>query len=100
MQVRDVPYVGYVRFGNMDKPIGMTNNTSAAFLPFMERPDNQDAFYGPFDNGFVLGIMALNWTESERMTWRYGIFQPATNVFGVALNKYTVGARITTSPLA
>jgi phosphate-selective porin OprO/OprP len=98
MQVRDVPYLGYVRFGNMDKPIGMTNNTSAAFLPFMERPDNQDAFYGPFDNGFALGIMALNWTESERMTWRYGIFQPATNVFGVALNKYTVGARITGLP--
>jgi phosphate-selective porin OprO/OprP len=29
------------------------------------------------------------------VTWRYGIFQPATNVFGVALNKYTVGARVT-----
>jgi phosphate-selective porin OprO/OprP len=98
MQVRDVPYLGYVRFGNQDKPIGMTNNTSSAFLPFMERPDNQDAFYGPFDNGYALGIMALNWTESERLTWRYGIFQPATNVFGVALNKYTAGARVTALP--
>src|SRR5262249_38250283 len=80
------------------KPIGMTNNTSMAFLPFMERADNSDAFYAPFDNGFALGISAQNWTESERMTWRYGIFQPATNVFGVALNKLSVGARVTALP--
>jgi phosphate-selective porin OprO and OprP len=98
MQVRDVPYLGNVRVGNQTKPIGMTNNTSAAFLPFMERPDNNDAFYGPFDNGFALGITARNWTESERVTWCYGIFQPATNVFGVSLNKYTAGARVTALP--
>src|SRR6266851_5206028 len=99
MQVRDVPYLGYVRVGSQNKPIGMTSNTSGAFLPFLERADNQDAFYAPFDNGFALGIAAQNWTESERVTWRYGIFQPATNVFGVALNKYSAGARITALPL-
>src|SRR5262249_45676782 len=91
MQVRDVPILGNVRIGNQTKTIGMELNPSAAFLPFMERSDNNDAFYGPFDNGYALGITAHNWTESERLTWRYGIFQPATNVFGVALNKYTVG---------
>jgi phosphate-selective porin OprO/OprP len=99
MQIRDVPVLGYVRIGNQVKTIGMENNTSAAFLPFMERSDNMDAFYGPFDNGFSLGITAHNWTESERLTWRYGIFQPETNVFGVALNKYTVGARVTALPV-
>jgi phosphate-selective porin OprO/OprP len=98
MQVRDVPYLGYVRLGYQLKPIGMINNTPAAFLPFMERPDNHDAFYGPFDNGYNLGLTAHNWTESERVTWRYGIFQPATNVFGVALNKYSLGARVTALP--
>jgi phosphate-selective porin OprO/OprP len=98
MQVRDVPYLGNIRVGNQVKPIGMVNNTSLNFLPFMERPDNNDAFYGPFDNGYALGISVLNWTESERITWRYGVFQPATNVFGVALNEYTVGARITGLP--
>jgi phosphate-selective porin OprO/OprP len=98
MQVRDVPYLGNVRIGNQVKPIGMTNNTNAAFLNFMERPDNMDAFYGPFDNGFALGVASWNWSESERVTWRYGIYQPATNVFGVALNKYTVGARVTALP--
>src|SRR6516165_1133923 len=76
----------------------MVNNESAAFLSFMERPDNNDAFYAPFDNGFSLGITAQNWIESERLTWRYGLFQPTTNVFGVALNKYSVGSRITALP--
>jgi phosphate-selective porin OprO/OprP len=98
MQIRDVPLLGYVRVGNQAKPIGLENNMSAAFLPFLERSDNNDAFYGPFDNGFALGITAQDWTESERVTWRYGVFQPATNVFGVALNKYTVGARVTALP--
>jgi phosphate-selective porin OprO/OprP len=98
MQIREVPYLGNVRFGSQSKPIGMTNNTSSSFLPFMERPDNRDAFYGPFDNGFALGLASWNWSESERITWRYGIYQPATNVFGVALNKYTLGARVTALP--
>ncbi|HVS38745.1 MAG TPA: porin, partial [Gemmataceae bacterium] len=48
--------------------------------------------------GYALGLTAQNWTESERITWRYGVFQPATNVFGVALNKYTLGARVTALP--
>jgi phosphate-selective porin OprO/OprP len=98
LQIRDVPFLGYVRFGNQTKTIGMDSNTGGANLPFLERSDNNDAFYGPFDNGFALGITAQNWTESERLTWRYGIFQPATNVFGTALNKYVLGARVTTLP--
>lgn len=99
MQVRDVPYLGIVRVGNQEKPIGMTNNTSGAFLPFMERPDNSDAFYAPFDNGFALGVAAFNWSENARATWQYGIYRPATNVFGVALNKYAAGARVTALPV-
>src|SRR5262249_16071081 len=98
MQVRDVPYLGNVRGGNQTKPIGLENNTSAAFLPFMERSDNMDAFYGPFDNGFALGVTARNWSESERMTWQYGVYRPATNVFGVALNKGSYGGRVTARP--
>lgn len=98
LQVRDVPILGNVRIGNQVKTIGMVNNTSATNLSFMERPDNMDAFYGPFDNGFSLGVTAQHWNESERITWRYGIFQPTTDVFGVALNHYVLGARFTALP--
>jgi phosphate-selective porin OprO/OprP len=99
MQVRDVPVLGNVRFGNIIKPIGMTNNTSQALLPFMERADNMDAFYGPFDNGFALGVAARNHTDNERVTWQYGLYRPAINVFGVALNKFEWGGRVTALPV-
>jgi phosphate-selective porin OprO/OprP len=99
MQVRDVPVLGSVRFGNVIKPIGMTNNTSQAMLPFIERADNMDAFYGPFDNGFALGITTRNHTDDERVTWQYGIYRPAINVFGVALNKAEWGGRATALPV-
>lgn len=98
MQVRDVPFLGRVRIGNQTKTVGLENNTSANDLNFMERADVMDAFYGAFDNGFSLGVTAQHWNESERITWRYGIFQPSTDVFGVALNHYTLGARITALP--
>src|SRR5262245_21104152 len=87
VQIREVPWFGNVRFGNQVKPIGMTNNTNQAFLPFMERADNMDAFYGPFDGGFALGLTSRNVAESERATWQYGIYRPSTNVFGIGLNK-------------
>jgi phosphate-selective porin OprO/OprP len=98
MQVREVPYLGNVRFGYQVKPIGMTNNTYQGFLPFLERADNQDAFYGPFDSGFALGLSARNWSEDERMTWQFGAYRPLTNVFGVGLNKLVYGGRVTALP--
>ncbi len=99
VQIRDVPLLGKVRFGNQVKPIGMTNNTYQGWLPFLERADNMDAFYGPFDNGFALGVTARNHTEDERLTWQFGVYRPSINVFGVSLNKGEYGGRITGLPV-
>jgi phosphate-selective porin OprO/OprP len=99
VQMRDVPYLGIVRVGNQKKPIGLANNTASSDLPFMERPDVNDAFFGTFDNGFNLGLSVRNWAENERVTWAYGVYRPETNVFGVALNKYAGGARVTALPI-
>ena len=98
LQMRDVPFLGNVRIGYQLKPIGMINNASQADLPFMERPDNADAFYAPFDGGYTLGVTSRNWIESERLAWTIGVFRPSTNVFAVTLNKYAYGARITGTP--
>lgn len=99
MQVRAVPFLGNVRFGNLVKPIGMTNNTSQAFLPFLERADNMDAFYGPFDSGFALGLTARNHTDNERVTWQYGVYRPSVTVFGIGINKFEWGGRVTALPV-
>jgi len=58
-----------------------------------------DAFYGPFDSGFALGVAARNHTDNERVTWQYGAYRPAINVFGVALNKFEWGGRVTALPV-
>jgi phosphate-selective porin OprO/OprP len=98
IQLREVPWFGRVRIGNQVKPLGMTNNTYQGFLPFMERADNMDAFYGPFDEGFHPGISAAGASSSERIAWRYGIFRPLKNAFGIGIDEYEVIGRFTTSP--
>lgn len=99
MEIRDLPVLGDLRIGHQVKPIGMTNNTYQAWLPFLERSYIMDAFYGPFDKGFNNGVAAFDWTESERLTWRYGVYMPTTDVFGIALNKVDAGARVTGLPV-
>lgn len=99
MQMRDVPMFGRIRIGNQVSPIGMTNNTYQGFLPFMERADNMDGFYGSFSEGFNPGVTAISWNESERIAWRYGIFRPLKNAFGIGINGYTVSGRVTSLPV-
>jgi len=99
VQLREVPVFSRLRIGNQVKPIGMTNNTYQGFLPFMERADNMDAFYGPFDEGFDPGISAIGWTESERIAWRYGVYRPLKNASGVGIDGYTVAGRVTALPI-
>lgn len=99
VQVREVPWFGQVRIGNQKVPLGMTNNTFQGFLPFMERADNQDGFYAPFNRGYNPGVSATNWTESERIAWRYGIFRPLNNSFGISIAEYTVAGRVMALPV-
>ena len=49
---REVPVAGNIRVGNVKEPIGMEHLHSSRYLDFMERSFNQDAFYGPSNNGF------------------------------------------------
>jgi len=99
VQARDLPYLGNVRVGQQKKPIGMTNNTTHRVIPFMERPDNHDAFYAPFDAGFALGVTSRHMAESGRATWQVGVYRPMINTFGVALNQGAYGGRVTALPV-
>jgi phosphate-selective porin OprO/OprP len=99
MQIRETPYLGTVRIGNQKKPIGMANNTAQALLPFIERADNMDAFYGPFDNGYALGVSSRHVAESELATWQFGIYQPTINLVGTGSNDWAVGSRLTGVPI-
>jgi phosphate-selective porin OprO/OprP len=82
LQVREVPLLGIVRVGNQKDPYGYEHLTSSRWLNFMERSFAQDAFEGPFNNGFVPGIQILNNNEAGDVGWQVGEFKNTSNPFG------------------
>ena len=82
LQVRELPILGTMRVGNQKDPYGFEHLTSSRFLNFMERSYSQDAFEGPFNNGFLPGIQFLNNNEDGSIGWQVGEFKNNSNVFG------------------
>ena len=95
--IRDVPFVGNVRMGNFKEPIGFDHLHSSRFLNFMERSFNQDAFNGPFNNGFSPGIMIYDTYADEYGTWATGFFKNGYNIFGYGIGdgEYAWTSRLT-----
>jgi phosphate-selective porin OprO/OprP len=81
LQVRELPILGTVRVGNQKDPYGYEHLTSSRWLNFMERSFSQDAFEGPFNNGFLPGIQILNNNEAGDIAWQVGEFKNTTNPF-------------------
>jgi len=82
LQVREIPLLGTVRVGNQKDPYGYEHLTSSRWLNFMERSFAQDAFEGPFNNGFLPGIQILNNNEEGNIAWQVGEFKNVSNPFG------------------
>jgi phosphate-selective porin OprO and OprP len=82
LQVRQLPILGTVRVGNQKDPYGYEHLTSSRWLNFMERSYAQDAFEGPFNNGFLPGIQVMNSNEEGDIGWQVGEFKNTTNPFG------------------
>jgi len=82
LQVREIPILGTVRVGNQKDPYGYEHLTSIRWLNFMERSFAQDAFEGPFNNGFLPGIQLLNSNEEGDIGWQVGQFKNTSNPFG------------------
>ena len=81
MQMRELPILGTVRIGNQKDPYGFEHLTSSRWLNFMERSYSQDAFEGPFNNGFVPGIQIMNNAYDGRVAWQVGEFKNTANPF-------------------
>lgn len=98
----DVPYLGVVRVGNQKEPIGMEHLCSSRFLDFMERSYLQDAFYGPFNNGFTPGLSLLQVNEATTVTGSVGVYKNVENVFAydTGNGEYALTGRLTCVPLS
>lgn len=96
----EMPLLGNLRLGNQKEPIGLEHVQSSRFLDFMERSYLQDAFFGPFNNGFSPGVMVHSYNESETVTWQYGAYRNTQNVFAydVGDSEYAATGRITCVP--
>lgn len=96
----EVPIVGNVRVGNQKEPLGLEHLTSSRFLDFMERSYLQDAYFGPFNNGFTPGIAISDWNADETATYALGVFKNAQNVFGYDTgdNEYSITGRLSCVP--
>jgi phosphate-selective porin OprO/OprP len=97
---REVPWVGSVRIGNQKEPIGLEHLCSSRFLDYMERSYLQDAFYGPFNNGFTPGVSFLNHNAAETVTWTLGGYKNTMNVYAYDTgdNEYALDARMSCVP--
>jgi phosphate-selective porin OprO/OprP len=93
--VNDLPVLGTLRVGWMKEPIGFQHLTSSRWLNFMERAPGADSLSlrSP-------GIMLLNHTEDERVTWAAGFYhvQDDNFGFGVGDGEYAETARLTWLP--
>ena len=94
---RETPLVGNVRVGLQKEPIGLEHLTSSRYLDFMERSFNQDAYTGPFNNGFSPGVSAFNnFGEDQRGLWHVGAYKNVVNAFayGVDDGAYAIDGRL------
>jgi len=82
LRMSDVPLLGAVRVGNQKDPFGYEHLSSCRTLDFMERSFCQDAFVGPFNDGFVPGISARNGTADGLLGWEAGEFANTAAPFG------------------
>jgi phosphate-selective porin OprO/OprP len=82
LQLRDLPLLGTLRVGNQKDPFGYEHLASCRSLDLMERSFCQDAFVGPFNDGFVPGIQAMNGTADGRLAWQVGEFVNTAAPFG------------------
>jgi phosphate-selective porin OprO/OprP len=94
-----LPVVGNFKIGSFKPFIGLEHLTSSRYLDFLERSFNQDAFWGPFNNGFAPGFGVFDTALEERATWGVGAFATADNIFGYGTgHEYEYVGRVTLLP--
>ncbi len=69
--ISELPILGHVRLGHFKEPFGLEFLTSSKYITLMERSLGGDAFIP----GRSMGIMAYDWSQSERLTWAIGAFR-------------------------
>jgi phosphate-selective porin OprO/OprP len=93
--VNDIPLLGTVRAGWMKEPISFEFQKSGRWLNFMERVPGTSSFFTR-----SVGVMGLNQTTNERVTWAFGVFHVEDDNFGFGFGngEYAEVGRLTWLP--
>jgi len=92
--LRDLRGIGNIRIGQFKEPFGLEEQTSASYIPFMERS---------LANALVpsrnTGVMIHNRQFNERASWAVGVFKD-TDDFGAGTSDedYAITGRVTGLP--
>jgi phosphate-selective porin OprO/OprP len=97
--VRNLPYIGMVRFGQTHVPFGLEAYTSSRFLPQLERSPLFDAFYQEFAPGLFTNTTFLDQRVTmQHMFHRIDNFQQFNGAsFGDG--KYAYSGRVSALPV-
>ena len=90
MGMHEVPLFGYLRFGHQKVPWGLEWMQSSNTAMFIER--GLPIIFSPARD---VGLSALDWSDSERMTWHYGVFFDDND--GALLEQVDMNQGVTTS---
>lgn len=93
--VNDIPLVGTVRAGWMKEPLSFEFMKSGRWLNFMERTPGSNSFFTR-----SVGVMMRNATDSQRLTWAFGVFHAENDNFGFGIGdgEYVEAGRVTCLP--
>jgi phosphate-selective porin OprO and OprP len=93
--VNDLPLIGTLRTGWMKEPIGFEHLTSGRWRNFMELPPGGGSLglHSP-------GVMLLNGTSNQRVTWAAGFYHAQDDNFGFGIGdgEYAETGRVTWLP--
>ena len=76
-EIRDLPWLGVLRFGQFREPISVERSTSGNDLTFLERGLPQ-----AFNPARRLGVMAFDHSANEKWYWWNGLFAQNSTAFG------------------
>lgn len=95
--LKDLPYIGHLRFGQMKEPFSLEELTSSNFNTFMER-----ALPNAFSPARNIGGMAFNTAFDKRLWWGVGAFVNDRDDFGDSYQnwqEWETTARLAGTPL-
>jgi phosphate-selective porin OprO/OprP len=97
--VKDIPFLGTVRFGHIRDPIGLENYSSSMAMSFMERGFMFDAFYQEFQ----IGAQGFNsWFDQRlNLAWSVARTDPGNLQYDVDVGNgdYAITGRIAGLPI-